>query len=62
MVLKSVELEAVQLRVTFVSPAVPLTLVAPLGEALSIVTVALAASVPAWAFVVVKAVTVPVVS
>ena len=60
MVLKSALLEVVQLMVFAVSPAVPLTEVAPLGDALSTVMVAgVAESAPACAFVLVKAVTVP---
>ena len=59
-VLKSVELEVVQLMVLKALPAVPLTTVAPLGDKLSTVIVAgVAESLPACAFVLVKAVTVP---
>ena len=39
-------LEAVQFKVTFASPAVPLVAVAPFGDALSIVTVSLVVSAP----------------
>ena len=61
-VLKSELFEVVQPRVTCVSPAVVLVAVAPFGERLSTVIVALPVSVPDWLFVLVKAVTVPVVS
>ena len=58
-VLKSVEADVVQLSVTLALPAVPLVAVAPAGDRLSTVTVALAPSDPYGGLVLVKAVTVP---
>ncbi len=52
----------VQLTVTWVSLGVALAPVTSLGERLSMVTVALPVSVPAWMLVLVMAVTVPVTS
>ena len=50
-VAKSAEAELVQFRVTRATPAVPLVAVAPVGEALSMVTVVPAVSVPVCEFV-----------
>ena len=50
-VAKSAEAELVQFRVTRALPALPLVAVAPVGEALSMVTVVPAVSVPVCEFV-----------
>ena len=57
---KSVSAGFVQLTVTWAFPAVAEAAVTAAGERLSMVTVALAVSVPAWAFVPAQSATVPV--